>query len=479
MSDNYYSAPNSVDFILTLKCNLKCTHCNLNGGDPMSLEMTTDEVVDCINQLYDIGVMEIAFSGGEILCRKDWKEIITYTAELAQWPIIINTNGLLWKKADLLFIKQFPHVRLAISSDGFSAETYSLLRKLPSGLPAQQQFIDVTKMIQLTLALELKFNINIMITEKTLDFFFQTIDYYAKLGVKDFLGIKFFPGGRGFGSKEELEIEYPTWSSFLENVIDYKIHNPEIHLGILIPCPWELYLPLLERGYTVNDVYQFFNYKTPLLNPYYRQMRDLGCHGGISTCTIFPDGTVFPCSIVSSNLEAFNCGTLREKSFEEIWEKSEVLGILRKLNLNDLDGPCSKCKYRQLCGGGCRARALILKQKITAADPNCPIVIKEALKMKVFEIETNGHLLRIRKERFGCAIFSGNTQIDGNEITFQVLQILFEVKDINKLIERLAKEFQVDRAELIADLKDLFAVFQPLGWFIDEFHLLANEKVGV
>lgn len=96
--------------------------------------------------------------------------------------------------------------------------------------------------------------------------------------------------------------------------------------------------------------------------------------------------------------------------------------------------------------------------------------------MKIFEMETNGHLLRIRKERFGCAIFSGNTQIEGNQSTFEVLQILFEVKNVEKLIQHLENEFLVTRAELIKDLKDLFAIFQPYGWFNDEYQFLINRK---
>lgn len=376
--ESYYSAPNSVDFILTLKCNLKCTHCNLNGGESMVNEMTTDEVIGCIQQLFEIGVMEIAFSGGELLCRRDWKEIIAYTAKLAKWPIIINTNGILWQKADLVFIKQFSQVRLAISCDGFSAESYAILRRLPNGLLAEKQFFLVRKMILTALSQELKFNLNVMITQKTMDFFFQTVDYYVNLGVKDFLGIKFFPDGRGLENHKILEIDYLDWSSFLQDVITYQEKNPEIRLGILVPCPWELYLPLLEKGYTVHDVYRLFNYQTSLLNPNYRQMRDLGCHGGVSTCTIFPDGSIFPCSIVSNNLTALKCGNLRKESFKEIWNNSPVLENFRKLSLADLDEPCVNCQYRQLCGGGCRARALILQQKLTAADPLCPLVLKEA-----------------------------------------------------------------------------------------------------
>lgn len=93
--------------------------------------------------------------------------------------------------------------------------------------------------------------------------------------------------------------------------------------------------------------------------------------------------------------------------------------------------------------------------------------------MNIFEIKTNGHILRIRKERFGCAIFSGSEHIEGNEITFEVLRILAEEKSLEGLLARLEAEYDVEPAALRVDLQELFAGFQPLGWFVEEYQQLA------
>ncbi|MDI6806504.1 MAG: radical SAM protein [Candidatus Aenigmarchaeota archaeon] len=61
-------------------------------------------------------------------------------------------------------------------------------------------------------------------------------------------------------------------------------------------------------------------------------------------------------------------GSIREKTFKEIWLNSEVLNKLR--DRSKLKEYCGVCEWRNVCGG-CRARAYAYFNDIQAPDPGC------------------------------------------------------------------------------------------------------------
>ena len=67
------------------------------------------------------------------------------------------------------------------------------------------------------------------------------------------------------------------------------------------------------------------------------------CNAGMNSVCISPYGDVYPCVQIREKL-----GNLREKSFREIWTKSEFLTQLRAINLADLP-VCSSCALLPFC----------------------------------------------------------------------------------------------------------------------------------
>ena len=63
---------------ITLKCNLKCLHCYASAGDKNKDELKTEDCLNIIDQLSEIKVPTILFSGGEPLLRHDIYEIAEY-----------------------------------------------------------------------------------------------------------------------------------------------------------------------------------------------------------------------------------------------------------------------------------------------------------------------------------------------------------------------------------------------------------------
>ncbi len=68
--------PLSVQLDLTYRCNERCIHCYLDHDDHG--EMTTAEIKDLLDQMADAGVFYLTISGGEILMRRDFFEILEH-----------------------------------------------------------------------------------------------------------------------------------------------------------------------------------------------------------------------------------------------------------------------------------------------------------------------------------------------------------------------------------------------------------------
>jgi len=66
--------PMSVHFDLTYRCNERCVHCYLDHDDHG--EMTTAEIKRVLDELADAGTFFLTFSGGEVLMRRDFFELL-------------------------------------------------------------------------------------------------------------------------------------------------------------------------------------------------------------------------------------------------------------------------------------------------------------------------------------------------------------------------------------------------------------------
>lgn len=373
-----YGSPLYVDFDVTLACNMKCTHCNVAGFEPLDNELSLQEVQALIDEMFDIGVYDLSITGGEPLMRKDWKEILLHTHQYPAWKLVLNTNGTLWSEEDVKFVAEnLPYFLISVSIDGNTPETYGILRRTPSDNPAVNHFEKAMETVHLLKEYGAAVALNYTITKKNIEYFLDTAEIASDLGLT-ILAIKFFPYGRGMAHIDELELDYKTWSDFLRTVTTLKEEGDGAQTAALsTPCPWEVYMPLLTEGYSVEDVERIWNYESPLRNDYYREMRELGCNAGITTCALSPDGSVYPCGTVSARIPAVYCGNTREGGLLHVWETSPFLKRLRELKLSRIEGHCQECEFNTLCGGGCRSRAIVHGGDMTACDPLCPLNQKE------------------------------------------------------------------------------------------------------
>jgi radical SAM protein with 4Fe4S-binding SPASM domain len=106
------------------------------------------------------------------------------------------------------------------------------------------------------------------------------------------------------------------------------------------------------------------------------------CNAGINSVCISPYGDVYPCVQIRKPL-----GNLREKSFREIWEDSEVLAQLRAIKLSSLP-VCSSCALLPFCAR-CPGVALMEEGDILAPSKEaCRIA---SIRKAIFESTKDKH----------------------------------------------------------------------------------------
>jgi len=108
--------PNYAEVRVTEGCNSRCITCTA-WENSREGELSTEEMVDALKQLREIGVNSIRLSGGEPLIRSDMAELAKECSLLGFQEIYIATNGLLLQqKAEELVENGVTH--FGVSLDG-------------------------------------------------------------------------------------------------------------------------------------------------------------------------------------------------------------------------------------------------------------------------------------------------------------------------------------------------------------------------
>ncbi|MCM1170588.1 MAG: radical SAM protein [Clostridium sp.] len=114
--------PYAVLFELTARCNMNCIHCYLQNNH-VSEQLSYREVIDIIDLLYDIGILFITFTGGEILTRDDFPDIYIY-AKKKGFLVELFSNGYLFDDNIIDILKEYPPLLVDISIYGSNEKTY-------------------------------------------------------------------------------------------------------------------------------------------------------------------------------------------------------------------------------------------------------------------------------------------------------------------------------------------------------------------
>jgi AdoMet-dependent heme synthase len=293
--------PLSVHFDITYRCNERCVHCYLDHDDLG--EMTTAEIEDVLDQLADAGVFFLALSGGEVLMRRDFFDIVEH-ARRRLFNVKIKTNGVMIREPEARRLRQLGVEQVQISVYSHRPEVHDGITKLPGSLRRTIEAIRFLKLQGLKVSMA-----NVLMTANLFDN--QGVMSLAK----------------------DLGVSYT-----LDPTITPKIDGNTAVLALRAPAA-EL-RRVFRNEELVGNVAEFC---APPAAPDEDVMDGYPCSAGHTSCYISPYGDVFPC--VQFPLPS---GNLRREKFVEIWRHSSALKEVRSIRARDLT-TCSTCSHVGSC----------------------------------------------------------------------------------------------------------------------------------
>ena len=325
---------------ITLKCNLACQHCGSRAGHARSEELSTEEALNLVRQLAEVGITEVTLIGGEAFLRPDWLEIAKAITE-AGMLCGMTTGGFGISLDTARRMKEAGIKVVSVSVDGLE-ETHDRLR----GKQGSWQWA------------------------------FKTMSHLQEVGIP-------------FGCNTQINrLSAPEFPLIYERIRDAGIFAWQIQLTVpmgnaadssnILLQPYELLdlYPMIARvvkrarqeGVKVQPGNNIGYY-----GPYERLIRGegdawkfwQGCTAGLSALGIEADGSIKGCPSLPTS--AYTGGNIRDHSLRTIIEEREELrfnlGADTAKGTEHLWGFCKTCEFAELCRGGCTWTAHVFFNK--------------------------------------------------------------------------------------------------------------------
>ncbi|RPI40595.1 MAG: radical SAM protein [Methanoregulaceae archaeon] len=343
---------------ITDRCNLSCAHCyNRSGpGRTTEGELTTAEALGVIDDLADMGVPLILFSGGEPLMREDIWELARRAGDRGL-KMALSTNGTLITPDIARRIRDCGIEYAGISLDGALAKTHDRFRNSPGA------FEQTIRAFSACREAGLRCGVRVTLTKENCRELEALVDLALSLGASRFCLYWLVPTGRGIDSYTRLQLDRDEVTEALSLLYrKAKEIDPAAMEFLTVDAPQDA-IHLLES--MERDGSEDLADARELL-----ESLKGGCSAGTRVANIDAQGTVYPCQFARS--PEFLVGNIRNRRFSELWSdgSNSVLARFREKQAR-FGGRCGMCTYRDLCGGGCRVRAHAVDGDFLAEDPFC------------------------------------------------------------------------------------------------------------
>ncbi len=334
-----------VAWEVTRTCNLACIHCRAAALDrPYPNELTKEECFRVLDEIGEIGKPIIILTGGEPLLRSDIFEIAAYGNALGfRMTMAVNGTLLTPEKAEKMV--QVGIQRISVSIDGATASSHDAFRRVEGAFEGALGGIESAK------AAGLDFQINTTITKQNLEELPAIQGLAVSLGAVAHHIFLLVPMGRG----KDLDEQGISADQYEKTLHWFYEQKDKVPLQLKATCAPHYYRILRQRARSEG--------KEVTMQTFGLDAMTRGCLGGTGFVFLSHVGQVQPCGYLE-----LDCGNVRQKSFKEIWENSEIFKNLR--DFKKYEGKCGTCEYVRVCGG-CRARAYESTGNYLAPEPLC------------------------------------------------------------------------------------------------------------
>ncbi len=318
---------------LTYDCPLHCPYCS----NPVQMTERKDECdtqtwKKVLTEAREMGAVQLGFSGGEPLLRKDLEILVAHASELGFYTNLITSGiGLTEKRIKALKEAGLDHIQLSFQAA--NADENDLIGNKRHSF---EQKLAVAKLVK---QYDYPMVLNFCLTRQNIDKIADVLALSCELG-GDFV--------------ELATVQYYGWAY--------------LNRDHLLPTKEQL----ISAEATVNSFRATQGDDDPqfiFVTPDYYETRPKACMNGWATTflTVTPDGSALPCH--SAKILPLTFPNVKESSLEKIWHEDFSFNKFRGLDW--LPSPCRDCDEKEKDFGGCRCQAFMLTGDMHKTDPVC------------------------------------------------------------------------------------------------------------
>jgi pyrroloquinoline quinone biosynthesis protein E len=319
---------------ITHRCPLHCVYCS----NPLELsqrarELSTAAWTRVLSEAGKLGVLQVDFTGGEPLARRDLAELIRAARGAGLYASLI-TSGIPLDEKRLEELVRAGLDHLQLSFQGAREESANEI----AGAQAHAQKLCVAEWVKRH---RIALTLNFVIHRQNLDQLEEMVELTKAIGPArvEFAHVQYY--GWAFANRESL---LPTRRQLDRSLEILKQAEEELRGRIRVE-------------YVVPDYYA----KYPK-----------ACMGGWGRkiMLITPAGEALPCH-AAKVIPGLTFENVEARPLREIWENSDAF---RKFRGEEwMQDPCRTCDRRAQDFGGCRCQALLLAGDAAATDPVCSL----------------------------------------------------------------------------------------------------------
>lgn len=319
---------------ITYRCPLHCPYCSNPTQARNDQELTTNEWIRVIRESAALGVLQIGFSGGEPLARRDLSDLIRAAREANLYTNLITSGiGLDDDRVRELRDAGLDSVQLSFQSDDTD------LADEIAGARAHQHKLEAAAKIR---AAGIPLSLNFVIHRRNIDRLPQMIALAELLQAE---------------RVELANVQFYGWA-FLNRATLLPTREQAVRAREIAIAAKARLAGKIDIFYVLPDYYE--TRPKPCLNGW-----------GQRYLTVNPVGDVLPCPTASSAIPDLRFENVREHALDWIWRDSESFNRFRGTEW--MPEPCQSCPQREIDFGGCRCQAALLTGNAANTDPVCEL----------------------------------------------------------------------------------------------------------
>ncbi|MDB4934137.1 MAG: Radical Pyruvate-formate lyase-activating enzyme like protein [Labilithrix sp.] len=310
---------------LTLRCDLACHHCSSRAGRARPDELSTAEALEAVDQMADLGVLEVTLIGGEAYLHEGWGAVVRRIRERRmECTMVTGGRGITEERARIA--KESGLSSVSVSIDG-RAQTHDALRGAVGSHASA-----ISAMAHLVAA-GLQVSANTQIGRRNKRELEAIFDEISAAGAHSWQVQLTVAAGR-VTDHPALLLEPYHLLEVMPSVARIKPRADQLDVRI-----WP------------GNNFGYYGPYESLLRAEWPLGRKGSCGAGRFIVGIEANGAVKACPSLPT--QTYTGGNLRDDSLRDIWERAEPLQFTRNARGRELWGHCKGCYYAEDCLGGC------------------------------------------------------------------------------------------------------------------------------